>query len=87
VGVKDSDTPVKKEKLANKFQKNKDKKKEQKEIDKLNGVKPEYKGNKEDRNKDKKIESKGKKGAKTAAPPAPPAWGGFKRIRAGKKGK
>jgi hypothetical protein len=44
VGVKDSDTPVKKEKLANKFQKNKDKKNEQKVIDKLNGVKPEYKG-------------------------------------------
>ena len=79
-GVKGTEI-IKKEKLANRFQKNKDKKNEKK-IEKKSDVKNDKK-----EGKNGKKGKKGKEGKEENEGVAVPAWGGFKRIRAGKKGK
>ena len=93
------DAPVeKKEKLANRFQKNKIKNSEVGGVD--SGVKkikkakntPEENGDDEKSEKKKgkdkgKGKGKGKKGDAAKDVPVVPQWGGFKRMRAMKKGK
>jgi hypothetical protein len=89
--------PVKKEKLANKFQKNKTKKvgenstdgdEEKKKNKKMKTSNDDDSNEKSPSGKKGKGKGKDKKGDKKGEEkPAPPSWGGFKRIRAQRKGK